>query len=247
MSEISTDEPDWSPPIDLDASAPDSVGAWDRWSKAPSPASLSGVLKTVKPVIDGAVARNKGVNEGLLRSEAKRLAIQAFKTFDPAAGASLNTHVFGHLRSLGRFSQKMTRAIDVPRERNEEIGRLVKFERDFQEQNLRDPLDEEVQDHFGISSKKLTKLRGGVFYEFPEGGLEGDLEFDPEESRLARWSAFVYQDLPPKDRLIMDHMTGAGGRPPLSPNDLAAKMGLDPSYVRKRAATIAQKILEGVK
>jgi hypothetical protein len=168
-------------------------------------------------------------------------------TVDPTAGTSLSTHVFNHLRPISRFAQKTMRVVSVPRERSEDIGRLVKFENDFLEENQREPMDHEVQDHFGIGADKLKNLRGGTFFEFPEGGTEGSVEVDPGESRLARWSQFVYHDLVPRDRAIMDHRMGNGGRPVLSPEEIAAKLHLDVSYVRKRAAAISQKILEGIK
>ena len=247
MDPIPTEEPEWQAPPDIDQVAPKTVSAWQRWKATPSPHSLSSALKEVSPVIDGAVNRHAGVNSGLMRAEGKRLAIQAIKTYDPDAGTSLNTHVFNHLRPIGRFAQKTMRAISVPRERGEAIGNLLKFERDFLEENQREPLDHEVQDHLGISADKLTNLRGGTFFEFPEGAIEGVTETDPGESRIARWSHFVYHDLTPRDRTIMDHRMGNNGRPILSPEEIATKMGLDVSYVRKRAAAISQKILEGIR
>ncbi len=241
------EEPEWQVPADIDSAAPKAVSSWERWKSSPSPQTLSAVVKEVAPVINNAASRYHGINSHLMNAEGKRLAIQAIQSYDPSAQASLNTHVFNHLRPLGRFAQKTTRAVSVPRDRSEAVGRMLKFEREFAEEHQREPLDHEVQDHLGINTDRLEKLRRGVFFEFPEGGTENSVEVDPGESRLARWSHLVYHDLPPRDRLIMDYRMGNGGRAQLSPEEIAAKMKLDVSYVRKRAAAISQKILEGVR
>lgn len=241
------EEPEWQAPDDIDSAAPKAVSSWERWKSSPSPQTLSAVVREVTPIISNAASRYPGINPHLMNSEGKRLAIQAIQSYDPSAQASLGTHVFNHLRPLGRFAQKTARAVSVPRDRSEAVGRLLKFEQEFAEEFQREPLDHEIQDQLGVSADRLGKLRRGVFFEFPEGGVEDSIEVDPGESRLARWSHLVYHDLPPRDRLIMDYRMGNGGRAQLSPEEIATKMKLDVSYVRKRAAAISQKILEGVR
>lgn len=221
--------------------------AWGQWKASPSPAAMSGVLKSLDPIISGTVSKFPGLNAGIARSHARSLAIQAVKTYDPSSGASLNTHVFNHLRPLSRFQRKSLRAVSIPREQSELVGRMLKFERDFQEENMREPTDEEVQDHLGVPLKKVHTLRSNAFFEFPEGAVENAIETDPGESRVARQAALVRHDLTPKDRLIMDHLMGAAGRKPLMAEEVASRLGLDPSYVRKRSKMIAERILEGVK
>ena len=242
-----TEEAPWTPTTDVEGLAPSSTDTWRRWKAAPTPHNLSAVLATVKPVIASAASRFPGASPELVQSEGRRLAIQAAQSFDPEAGTSFNTHVFNHLRPIGRFAQKVTRAISVPREKGREISGFVKFNRDFLEDNGREPSDHEIRDHLGISNKKLQALRNGEFYEFAEGQTENPMEVDPGESRLSRWTDLVYHDLPDRDRLIMDHSLGRNGREQLDANQIAAKMKIDPSYVRKRTLVIANRILEGLR
>jgi DNA-directed RNA polymerase specialized sigma subunit len=242
-----TEEQPWMPTADVDGLAPSSADTWQKWKAAPSPHTMSAVLATVKPVIESAAGRFPGLNSDLMQSEGRRLAIQAVQSFDPTAGTSLNTHVFNHLRPLSRFAQKTRRAISIPRERGQEVSGFVKFNRDFLEENGREPSDHELMDGLGVSAKKLQSLRNGEFYEFAEGQTENSLEVDPGESRLARWTDLVYHDLPDRDRLIMDYRLGRNGREVLEPEAIAVKMGLDASYIRKRTTAISQRILEGVK
>jgi DNA-directed RNA polymerase specialized sigma subunit len=227
--------------------APKAESSWEMWSKNPTPANLSSVLRSIDPVISGSISRYPNISPSLLRSESKRLAIQAVKSYKPGTGASLSTHVFGHLRPLGRFAERTTRVINVPRDFKTEVASLVRARQDFMESEGREPSDSEIQDILGVSKSKLRKLNAGAFYELPEGQVEGDIDVEGSESpELNLWTEYVYHDLPERDRMIMDHRLGRNGRPILEPNQIAQVMGIDPSYVRKRTTAISKKILEGL-
>lgn len=223
------------------------VSSWEMWRKSPSPASMSAVIRSVEPVIKSSVRRYPGVSENLLRGEAKRLTVQAVKTFDPAQGTTLSTHVFNHLRPLARFSEKATKAISVPRDLKADVGKFVRARKDFEEENGREPSDGEIQDILGINSKRLGKLNAGSFFEMPEGQMEGAMDVIPEESaRLNLHVDYVYHDLAPRDKLIMDYRMGRNGRPVKEANEIAQILKMDPSHVRKRANMISSRILEGL-
>jgi len=226
--------------------APKADAAWDMWKKSPSPASMSAVIHSIEPVISGAISRYPGISPGLMRGEAKRLAVQAVKSFDPSAGASLATHTFGHLRSLGRFAERATKVVQVPRDFRTEVASFVKAKQDFTESEGREPSDSEMQDLLGIDKKRLRRLTAGAFYELPEGQVEGDINVEDDSPELSLWTDYVYHDLPERDKTIMDHRLGRNGRKMLEPNEIAQVMGLDPSYVRKRTKAISNRILEGL-
>lgn len=222
--------------------------SWETWSRTPNPHTLSGVLKSVGPVIQTAVSRYPGINKNLMMGESKRLAIQAIKTYDPARGTSLSTHVFGHLKPLGRFAEKETKVVSVPRDFKTEVASFIKARQGFMEEEGREPSDAEMQDMLGIGKKKLQKLNVGAFYEMPEGQTESDIDIGQQDDSpsLNLWVDYVYHDLPARDKMIMDYRLGKNGRPVKEPNEIAAIMKIDPSYVRKRTTAISKQILEGL-
>jgi len=218
---------------------------WEQWKKNPTPASLSVVLKAVQPTMDSAISRFPSFNSAVLHGEAKRLAIQAVKTYDPAEGTALGTHLFNHMRPLARKTQEMSRAIAIPRDAREELAKLARIKSNFMEENNREPHDAELCNLMGIPPKKLGKLHRMMHYEFAEGGLEDDPEVPAEDHNLGLWADYVYHDLNDRDKLIMDHRVGRNGRPILSTEEVAAKLGIHPTYVNRKAQEIAQKILDG--
>lgn len=223
------------------------VPEWQAWKANPSPATMAVALKKVQPTIDSAISRFPGVSPAVLGGEGKRLAIQAIKSFDPAQGATLSTHVFNHLRPLGRWAGSATKAINVPRDAREDFARYANAKRDFFEQNNQEASDADLQDILGINRKKLMKLHQMNFYEFPEGAQEDSIDVAADDDRqLDLWADYVYHDLNPRDRLIMDLKMGRNGQPLLDSKEIAAKLGIHPTYVNRRAEEIAQKIKVGL-
>jgi hypothetical protein len=187
---------------------PGSVAVWKQWQAAPNPKTMSMVLKSVQPTIDAAIARHPRFNAGVLGGEAKRLAIQAIKNYDPTQSASLSTHVFNHLRPLARFTQEKSRAVHVPRDAREQYGKVVRAEQDFLEQHGRPATDYEIQDLLGIPRQKLNKLRQVGKFEFAEGAQENPIDVQQDDPALDLWTDYVYHSLPERDRQIMDYRLG---------------------------------------
>ena len=220
---------------------------WESWSKAPTPGNMALVLKSVDPVLDSAVKKIPGLHPTIAKGEARRLAIQAVKSYTPQEGTTLSTHIFNHLKPMGRYPSEVTRAVSSSRGSREEMARYTHAKQDFLEQTGRDPSDAELQDILGINRKKLTKLHESNFYELAEGQLESDPDVtEAEDKKLNLWADYVYHDLNDRDRIIMDHKLGRNGQPILSSEEIAAKLGFHPTYVNRRGQEIANRILEGM-
>ncbi len=140
----------------------------------------------------------------------------------------------------------MSRAVGVPRDAREEYGKLARAEKDFYEEHNRHPTEFDLQDQLGMTRDRMTKLRQLGKYEFAEGALESAPDVQAEDPKLNLWAEYVYHGLNDRDRLIMDHRMGRNGREILDTNALATKLGIDPTYVNRRAGDIAQKILDGL-
>lgn len=249
---IETDKPPAESILDEDPVADEQVEgpgvkAWQAWKVAPSPATMSAAVKSVNPAIQTAISRFPKINATVAGGEARRLAISAIKTYDPTQGTSLSSHVFNHLRGLQRFVQEKARdVVSVPRSAREEFTRLRGAESAFLEERGRYPSEPELQDLTGFAANKMKRLRGMAKYDFAEGALEAQPDVSKgDDGTIGLWSHFVYHDLNPRDQLIMDYKMGHNGRETLGTEEIAKRTGLHPTYVNRRAAEIAQKILDG--
>lgn len=224
----------------------DAVQAWERWKSKPNPANMAGVLKTVKPIIDRSVAKFPRYNKTVLGGEAKRLAISAVKSYDPAQGTKLSSHIYNHVKPLGRFSADLGSAVRKTRLERDRTAQYMGALRDLTETNNREPSDDELRDHMGVDGKTLFKMRLAARGEVSEGQLEYlPSEEEEEDPRMALWLDYTYRDLDPKGKLIVDYKLGRNGREKLTTEQAAEKLGLHPDYVNRKAGEIAKRILDG--
>ena len=76
---------------------------WRAWKKSQSPGDLQKLLDQMTPIINREVGKwAPAMSRSLLEMEAKRLAVQAFQTYNPSAGTALSTYVASRLPKLSR-------------------------------------------------------------------------------------------------------------------------------------------------
>ena len=221
------------------------AGAWKTWKAAPSPATMSAALKTVRPIIDRAVGGVRHASKELMSAEAKRLAIGAIKTYDPAQGTALSTHVYSHLRPMRGFAEKSTSVIDRTRTDNTLARRYLEARSTLNQTLNRDPSDDELTDHLNITPKELVKMRRVAVGETGEEDYSTHASADPGDASVGLWADYVYSDLNPINKKIFEMKTGRNGQPMLSTDEVAAKLGLSSVHVNNQAGKIAQRILDG--
>jgi hypothetical protein len=220
------------------------LNAWSHWKDNPGPERMAAALRSVRPIIDKSVSRFSRYNAAIMGGEAKRLAIAAIKTYDPSQGTKLSTHVYNHLRPMGRHAADLGAAARKSRLDRERTAEYLSAVRDLTETNNREPSDDELRDHLKVDRKTLSKMRQASGGEAAEGQMEY-LPGEDEDPRLALWTDYVYHDLDPTGKLIMDHKLGRNGRPVLNTEATADRLGLHPDYVNRRAGQIAERILSG--
>ena len=78
---------------------------WSTWKRTQSPTDLQRLLDQMEPIVAREVNRwANSMSRSLLEAEGKRLAVEAFKTYDPKAGTALSTYVASRLPKLSRLT-----------------------------------------------------------------------------------------------------------------------------------------------
>lgn len=211
---------------------------------------MSNVITNLQPTIDYAVAAYAGKNASpLVKSRARLLAAQAVKSYNPKAGTKLKTFVQQHLQAIQRLAPHI----------NDPLSPSDRFRRDQQQitqgtnqlyENLgREPSDDELSDHTGLSIKRLRKVRSRMrgrlpFTVYEDQGEEDDSNDVVGSTRLPYddWQDAVYHDLPEQDKIIFVHRTGYGGADVLSNQEIAAKLNISPAAVSQKAAKLQAKL-----
>lgn len=229
---------------------PDFSQDFDAWKRNPTPASTGGILRRLNPTIDRAISAHVGQSNPLLKSQARKMTIQALGSYDPSK-AGLKTHIMNQLQGLRRVARQQSQVIRIPERVTLDQGRLVEAENVLRDMYGRDPSAMELADHTGLSLKRIKHVRS-FKPAIAEGTLEGYAEQSDEPGGgfspavLSRqqgpdpWLEFIYYDLDPINKKIMEWTLGLHGTKPLSNQRIAAKLGVSPGAVSLRKATIQQ-------
>lgn len=225
------------------------VPTFDTWKKAPNPTLNTKLLSTVQPVIDTALSSYVGPNPTpAIRSRAKLMALKALSTFNPQEG-NVRTHLLSQMQSLRRLNAQEQNIIAIPEQVGLDYQKLTEAENEMRDRLSRDPTDDEIADATGLSVRRIKKIRGfhqpiaegSTIIETGDdyadaGGIASKIpgQTDAQDA----WLDFVYGDLSPTDKLIMDMTLGRNGRKKISTQEIAKKLNITPGAVSQRAAKI---------
>ena len=240
---------DVAPPFSKNEAAENDFNTqFGSWMANPTPESNDQILASVQPTIDTALSSYVGrTTSPTMRSKARLMALNALKTYDPQRG-NVRTHLLSQMQGLRRLNAKEQNSISIPEQVGLDFQKLDSAENELRDKFNRDPSDDEVADYTGLSVKRIRKIRG--FHQPLSEGMTAavaDSENSPAEvastlpgatSSADAWLGFVYDDLSPTDKLIMDMTLGRNGRRRASTQDIAKRLNITPGAVSQRAAKI---------
>lgn len=177
--------------------------------------------------------------------EAYKLAREAARTYNPAAGFKFSTHLVNNLKKLSRLSTQYGNVLRVPENVQFGVNKVQKIEKDLEHTLGRSPTLEEISHHSGFSPKAVTnmlstrKTTTGLSSMFEAPSL-----FDSSNDE---WVQFVYHDLSDTDKLIFEHKTGFSGKKILDNSALSKKLNLSQSTLNNRIKLINTTLSKGWK
>ncbi len=244
--------PEWwsqigaSPPDGLQLE-PEYVEPYARWRRSPSPATSGRLLKALNPVLGTGLRAYGGQNASpLLRSQAKRIALQTMQTYNPEKGP-LRTHILGGLQALQRLGARQAQMISAPTRVVLDKQVLDRADQELREELGRDPSSLELADRTGLSLRRQTYVRRYVpgfaqgQFESPGGDDDGPSPSVPaveQADPIMAKAELLYHDLDPVGQAILEHTLGLHGREKLAPSRIAAKLNVTPGAISQRAAKI---------
>lgn len=214
------------------------------WQQSKQPADLLGAVNYLHPKLAYHLHRYGLGDDPLAMGHARTLAAKALTTFDPNSGAGLNTWIDRQMQPLSRFKRLRSTAIRVPEKIQLDNYRISNAQRDFEEENGREPELEELADAAGLSLKRMHQVRQTFKKMTSEAAFEGNApssmttDFAPEALEA------VWDESDKRDRLILEHRAGFGGKETMQPKDLALLLSISPVELSRRSARLGAKLDE---
>lgn len=227
------------------------VELWEKWKRSHSQQDLQALLDHLQPVINQQVTRWSGsLARPMLETQAKVLATEAIKTYNPARGAALATHVTNRLQKLSRTVYTHTQAARLPEHKAIGMASFSVAQDSLQNELGREPSHIELADHLGWSVNRV-----GAFQKaYARKELLASGEFNPSQFPIADEQdpiiGFVYHDMAPGTQKLFEHITGYNDATVLSNNELMRKFKMTQgqvSYQKRKLKTLFKTALkEGV-
>jgi DNA-directed RNA polymerase specialized sigma subunit len=225
------------------------LDAWKTWKAKPTDAHASALLTQVSPLIHREVNKWSGtLARPLLETEGKRLAMEAFHSYDPDKGAALGTHVVNQLQRMSRLSYANQNVARLPENKMLLYHSYNVAHSDLADALGRAPTTDELADHLGWPMHAIEEYRksigrkellesGGLF----ETGDAGLYDADKQEHVVD----FIHHDLSPQQKAIFEHLTGYGGAEQLSNTEIQKKLGMTQgqySYAKAKLIEHVEKV-----
>lgn len=224
--------------------------AWKSAQGPDAPAANAAFLKTLHPVIEGAVKTHVGDPHPIIMSQARRMALGAMRTYDPSRGR-VSTHLYNHLQGLKRVNRKQTQMVAVPERVAMERAGLDASADELRSELGREPSDAELADRSGISYRRMKRVRS-YRPAVAEGQMEDEETGSPysagrasRSGAAAAWADIVYHELPPHEQKVMEWTLGLNGHPRLANHEIAARLGRTPGAISQAKLRIQARLDAG--
>jgi DNA-directed RNA polymerase specialized sigma subunit len=224
------------------------------WRDKGSVKAFQELYVSMKPLLYKA-AKNASYGSNLPESAHQIWAAQSFhdalRTYNPSAGAALQTHVFTAVSQKSkRLNYTFSNLGKQPEPRAAQVGLYQTEHGNLTAELGREPTPAEVADRLGWSVKNVGLIQNELQRDL---SIDSGVETTPFiESSLDRAILDdIYYDLTPEEQAVYDYIYGLHGKPALrKPNGkidfeaIAARSGYSPSKARAlfvRIRTRAEK------
>jgi len=196
---------------------------WRQWKKTRSPTDLQRLLDQMAPIIGREVNKwSASMSRSLLEAEGKRLAVEAFESYDPNAGAALSTYLASRLPKLSRLVYSNQNTARLSETKTLLFHTYNAASNELRDMHGREPTNDELADRLGWNKRKLDQFqRQAHRKEFIES--EEHPDFDETEDHFID---FIYHDMTPLQKSIFEYTTGYMGKPKLSGQEIMKKLSI---------------------
>lgn len=214
--------------------------AYTAWAADKSPGKMADVLKAVQPTISYTLSALHADKHPAVALKAKALAVKAIQAYQPGGVAGLPTYLTHQLQPLARYTREVKSPIGASERHLLDAYHLHVAEQELTDKLERNPTVEELADYAKLPVKRITKLRK-INYMSPaeaSGLVSEESEYDYDQEAMD----YAYAEADARDKQILEEKLGYGGKQPLTPGELAVKMGISPTELSRRSAKLAIKI-----
>jgi DNA-directed RNA polymerase specialized sigma subunit len=234
---------------------PEDQDPYEIYKVKPTPQALKATVDHHKTYIDNTVFRMLGKQPSpVVRTRADLLAAESIRKYDPKSKVPLKNWIAQGLQGIHRISKNVTEIVSVPDQVRRDAANLARARAELKERLMRDPSEEELADHTGVSVKKQRRIGSGNMWTKSEGAFSAELEQGGDDADdnmpgiakdpMLEVHDYVYYDLDDIDKQIFQYRLGYRGTKVLPNQEIARRLNISPSAVTQRATRIQRRLEE---
>lgn len=216
---------------------------WNSWKKHPSDQTLIPLLEEMNPTIMKRVNmfNTAEVPKQVLEFTAKKLAVEAFQTFEPKK-ASLKTHTYNHLKQLTRFVGDRQNIGKIPENRRIKITQYKAAYNTLEEELKRDPSFQELSAWLKWPLAEIQRMDAELRGTAVSSTFEGENVLAKDTTRERRIIRNIYYELNPEEAIVYEYLLGERGKPRLTETEIAGRLNMSITKISRIKHKIAKKI-----
>jgi DNA-directed RNA polymerase specialized sigma subunit len=204
-------------------------------------------MRAFEPVVMGAAnkyIRNPKfpLHPAVIKAQFQIQLKNAFETFNPRRGVQLNTHVFNTMKKATRYLIRHQTLGVIPESRALRAREFIEGRARLAEILGREASSMELAEHLKWSQPEVTRMESELRQTSPTSQFE-DEPVGVTPSRENEVIHMLQYELDGESKLVYEYLFGQGGKPKLTPGQIATKLGWTPSKVTR----VKNKIIEKVK
>lgn len=221
---------------------------WRKWKSDPSDDNLLPLMERLQPLVTQTVNRWSAapVPTPAIRAMANVNLKKAINTYDPSKGASLATYATWHLKKTGTFVHRYQNVGRMPDHRIERISEFNLAKDELTEKLGHQPDAKTLADHLGAkwSINEVARMERELQKDFiASQSDQTDLLTQPISAKELDMARYILDDLEsPEERLVYEYTMGLNGKPKLSAQEIAARMGKSGPWVSRVRGKIDKKL-----
>ena len=223
---------------------------WEKWKQDRSHESARELLQATAGVRQQAINNWSGsISPTTLQSEALKLSMEAFDSYDPGRNVKLTTHLTNSLKKMSRMAYNEVSFLRLPEDRQLRFSSYNNAKNELSDFLGRDPSAEELSDELGWPVAEVIRMQNEdrntlIASEPLPVAMETHSNIDGSDPDHAVHYALT--EMPGVDQQIFRHTTGYGGAPIYDAKQMKKNLGINQNQLSYRKKKIVS-YLKGVK
>jgi len=198
------------------------------WQKKKEPALFTELVLRYQPIVSSVVNKYKtvGVSPAILRTQASTQLIKALKSYNPDMGTQPSTHIWNQMQKVQRVATESLASGHAPEYRNIKKSTFVTVRDNLADRLGYEPSVDEMSDELKWDRNEVLRMNSELGGEVTASSAGFDffgnsLQMESKDMTLAN---YLYHDLEGKEKVVMEHVFGFGGKQILNNKEIAKKL-----------------------